>query len=575
MLLRPLAPILAFTLSIVAWGSTAAPVNAQPAEVPALRDAPVRYDDDHLGAAEHRARRDALLNALPGDAVALVFSAPVRNRQNDVDFEYRQNSDLLYLTGTHEPGSVLLLAPGGVQVEGETVVEVLFVPPRDPAYEIWEGRRFGAERAQADLGIQRAVSYEQFEAALKPVLVDADRGDGTKEGGRTLYLLPRADGIPEGSTLAEQLTLIDAHLPPFVLSGRTAQMVFDSLVGIDNAEAYAGMRTMLGLAPDTDPTEQGAQTLALVADDALVQDVLDAVRDHATYAAWSNWRDAFLANKPDTRFLRSYLDQARSIKSEAELALLQEAIDITGLALTEAIRSIEPGMAEYEVEALIEYVFKRNGAESPGYPSIVGSGENAVILHYTSNRRPMEAGDMLVMDVGAEVRGYTADVTRSVPVDGTFSDAQRAVYTLVLRANEAAIDATRAGNDFRAPHRAAQTIIADGLIELGLIDDPAEVRRFFMHGTSHYLGLDVHDAGDYGPLQPGQVITIEPGIYIAASADVPEAYWNLGVRIEDDVLVTDGDPIVLSATIPKTLAAIEALMAEQGLGNETAGTLKP
>ncbi|MEM9998340.1 MAG: aminopeptidase P N-terminal domain-containing protein [Bacteroidota bacterium] len=575
MLLRPSARFLAFALPIVALCSTASPVNAQPADAPALRDAPVRYDDDLLSPAEHRARRYALLDALPGNAVVLVFSAPVRNRQNDVDFEYRQDSDLLYLTGTHEPGSVLLLAPGGVQVEGETVVEVLFVPPRDPAYEVWEGRCFGVEGAEQELGIQRAVSTEQFEEILAPVLADADRGDGTKEGGRTLYLLPRADGIPAGSDLAAQLAVLDAYLPPVVLSGPMAQRIYDVLMDLNSADAFGQMRTMLGLAPDTDPTEQGAQVLAAVSDDALVQDVLDAVRDHATYDAWAGWRDAYLANKPDTRFLRSHLSQARSIKSEAELALLQEAIDITGLALTEAIRSIEPGMAEYEVEALIEYVFKRNGAEYPGFPSIVGSGENAVVLHYTSSRRPMEAGDMVVMDVGAEVRGYTADVTRSVPVDGTFSDEQRAIYALVLRANEAAIEATRAGDDFRAPHRVAQAIIAEGLMDLGLIDTPDEVRRFFMHGTSHYLGLDVHDAGDYGPLQPGQVITIEPGVYIAASPDVPEAYWNIGIRIEDDVLVTDGAPVVLSAAIPKGLAAIEALMAETGLGNSEAGVLEP
>ncbi|MEM6784252.1 MAG: aminopeptidase P N-terminal domain-containing protein [Bacteroidota bacterium] len=304
MLLRPLARILAFTLPIVALCSTGPPVNAQPADAPALQDTPARYDDaplsaaEHVSAAAHRARRDMLLNALPGNAVALVFAALDRTRQNGG--EDRQGGDLFYLTGAAEPGSVLLLAPGGVQVEGETAVEVLFVPQRDPA--------------QADLGIQRVVSTDQFEAVLQPVLVDADRGDGTKEGARTLYLLPRADGVPQSSAVAEQRALIDAHRPPAQLSSREARTVFDTLVGLDSPEAYAEMRTLLGLTPETDPTEEGTQMLAAVADDAVMQDVLDAVRDRPTFDGWTAWRDAFLAGKPDTRFLRAYLDQARSTK---------------------------------------------------------------------------------------------------------------------------------------------------------------------------------------------------------------------------------------------------------------------
>lgn len=297
MLLRRSARILAFTLPIVAFCGTGTAVNAQPGDVPALQVTPAHYNDDHVSTDEHRARRAALLNALPGKAVALVFKAPVRNRPSDV--ESCQDSDLFYLTGTHDPGSVLLLAPGGVQVEGETVVEVLFVRQLDPA--------------QTELRIQRVVSTEQFEAVLQPILVDAARGDGTKAGGRTLYLFPRADGIPEGSALAEQHAFIDAHLPPMHLSSRTARRMFDALVGVDSADAYAEMRTTLGLAPDTDPTEEGLQMLA-AATDALVQDVLDAVRDHPTFDGWIAWREAFLANTPDTRFLQAYLDQVRCIE---------------------------------------------------------------------------------------------------------------------------------------------------------------------------------------------------------------------------------------------------------------------
>ncbi len=240
------------------------------------------------------------------------------------------------------------------------------------------------------------------------------------------------------------------------------------------------------------------------------------------------------------------------------------------------MRSIEPGMTEFEVEALIEFVFKRNGAEYPGFPSIVGSGENSIVLHYESNRRKMEMGDVVLMDIGAEYHGYTADLTRTVPVGGSFTPEQRRIYETVLAASEAAIDAARAGAPFWAPHRAASSVLARGLAELGLISRPSSTRelgRFFLHGTSHYLGLDVHDVGTYGELEPGNVITIEPGLYIAPADDIDAAWWNIGIRIEDDILITEGNPVVLSADLPRRPDEIEAIMQEQGLGNTDAGRL--
>jgi Xaa-Pro aminopeptidase len=254
---------------------------------------------------------------------------------------------------------------------------------------------------------------------------------------------------------------------------------------------------------------------------------------------------------------------------------LKRAIDITVEAQREAMRSLTPGMHEYEAQALIEYVFARNGSEYPGFPSIVGSGENTVILHYESNRRRTQPGDLVLMDIGAEVHGYTADVTRTVPVSGTFSPEQKAIYEIVLRAQDAGIQASRAGSPFGAPHQAAARVLAAGLAQLGLITSPTDaegLRRFFMHGTSHYLGLDVHDVGAYGPLEAGTVITVEPGIYIAPAPDIDRKWWNIGVRIEDDVLITAQ---LLSGGAPRTVAEIEALMREQGLGNQPGGKLPP
>jgi Xaa-Pro aminopeptidase len=441
-------------------------------------EAPVRYDEDLLGPEFHRSRRAAVREALPDDGVAVILGAPRRNRQNDVDFEYRQDSDLLYLTGTTEPGSALLLAPGGVEVDGRSVTEVLFVPPRNPAMETWLGRRFGPERADDALGVESAVSNERFREIVQPLLAT----------GRPVFHEDLPEGVAAGSPLAEQLqVLARATVPP-----------------------------------------------------------------------------------GNVRLLRRTLDELRMVKTDAELELLGRAIHITAAAHREAMRSIEPGMYEYEVEGLVEYVFRRGGAEHAGFPSIIGSGENSIILHYEASRRRMEADDVVVMDIGAEYHGYSADITRTVPVGGVFSPEQRAIYELVLEAQEAGIRASRAGNSFGAPGRAAAQVLAAGLAELGLIesaDDFRGLRRFFMHGTSHYLGLDVHDVGNGGPLVPGTVITVEPGIYIGPAEDIDPRWWNIGVRIEDDVLITEDGPVILSDGAPRTVAEIEALMAEEGLGN--------
>ncbi len=442
-------------------------------------DAPVRYDEDYLSADFHRSRRAAVVAQLPGNSLVVLFGAPMRNRSNDMDYEYRQASDFLYLTGSEEPGSALILAPGGLEVDGERVHEILFVPPRDPAREVWDGRRFGAERAMQRLGVEFALDATRFDEILVPLL---------QNGQHRVYHLGFPDGVPEGSTLHDQLAAFMDNVDPAALPG----------AGTGSAGP-----------------------------------------------------------------LRGVLDGLRAIKSDEEMTALRRAIDITTEAHREVMQQVQAGWAEYEIEALVEYTFKRNGSEQPGFNSIVGSGENSTILHYMTNRRVTEPGDVVVIDIGAEVHGYSADVTRTIPVSGTYSPEQRAIYELVYRAQEAGIRATRAGNPFFASNSEASRVLAEGLAELGLISSAADtggLRRFFMHGTSHYLGLDVHDVGSYGPLRPGEVVTIEPGIYIPVAADIDPKWWNIGVRIEDDVLVTDGDPVILSGGAPRQIDDVEALM---------------
>ncbi len=245
------------------------------------------------------------------------------------------------------------------------------------------------------------------------------------------------------------------------------------------------------------------------------------------------------------------LAKLRQIKSPEEVALMRRAIDITCDALMEAMRSAEPGMFEYQLEAVIEYIFKKEGAESPAFPSIIGSGPNSTILHHSSNQRKTVSGDLVVMDVGAEFCGYSADVTRTIPINGKFNTAQRAIYDTVLRAQKAALSVVKSGVLFSTVHEAAKKVI-----------DAAGFGNYFTHSTSHYLGLDTHDVGERGPLQAGMVITIEPGIYIPEGAPLDRAYWNIGVRIEDDVLVTKSGYEILSSKVPREIADIEKLMKE-------------
>jgi Xaa-Pro aminopeptidase len=267
------------------------------------------------------------------------------------------------------------------------------------------------------------------------------------------------------------------------------------------------------------------------------------------------------------------LHEMRLFKAPEEVAALEHAIAIAAEAHRAAMASARPGAFEYEIEALLDYTFRRHGAAGPAYPSIVASGPNATILHYVENSRQMLDGDLLLIDAGAEYDGYCADVTRTFPVGRRFSEPQRQLYDLVLAAQTAAIGAVRPGVPFDAPHQRAKEVLIDGLIALGILNgtrdqaiESGAYRPFFMHRTSHWLGMDVHDVGVYRigegarPLAPGIVLTIEPGLYITPDCETVEPAWRgIGIRIEDDVLVTPAGARVLSAAVPKGIADIEAL----------------
>ncbi len=281
-------------------------------------------------------------------------------------------------------------------------------------------------------------------------------------------------------------------------------------------------------------------------------------------------------NAPDEFIsLTHILHDMRLYKSRSEIAAMRKAAKITAAAHKRAMRACKPGLMEYQIEAELIYEFTQRGARASAYPSIVGSGANSCILHYTENSSILQDGDLLLIDAGSEYDGYASDITRTFPVNGKYSDAQRDVYEIVLEAQLAAIEQVQPGNHWNDPHQAAVRVITEGLVNLGILKGKArqlikdqEYTKYYMHRTGHWIGMDVHDVGDYKldgdwrMLEPGMVMTIEPGLYFPAnSKGLAKKWWNIGIRIEDDVLVTKEGHEVLSKDVPKTVAEIEILMS--------------
>ena len=428
----------------------------------------------------HAARRQAFLKQM-GDGVAIFPAAPTSIRSQDVEYRYRQDNDLYYLTGFPEPESLCLLSPNHDKERF-----ILFVRPRDKDKETWTGKRFGVEGAQEYFGVDAAYTIDKLDEVLPEHLLAAEK---------IYYGLGRDERL-------------NAKILDLVNQGRL-------------------QRPRLGRGPVSliDPGD--------------------------------------------------LLHEMRLFKTPEEIDLMRRAVTASAAAHHAALHETRPGMYEYEIEALLEYHFRRNGADGPAYPSIVASGANATILHYISNAQQMRAGDLLLIDAGSEYACYCSDVTRTFPIGRTFSAPQREIYSLVLTAQKQAIAMIRPGVGFDDVHQCATEILIDGLRDLGLLSGSTEsileqgdYRQFYMHRTSHWLGMDVHDVGKYRvgeeqrTLNPGMVLTVEPGLYIAAEADVPAAYRGIGVRIEDDVLVTAAGHDVLTRAIPKELDDIEAARRE-------------
>lgn len=427
-------------------------------------------------------RRRADFVAKIGDAVAVLPSAPETIRTNDSHYVFRQDTDLHYLTGFDEPQSVLVLAPGHA-----TTKSVLFVRPRDPERETWEGKRAGVEGAVRDFGVDAAYPIDE----------------------------------------------LDAKLPELLDTAPALYFAFDR-------------------------------------DDAFNRRIVDALKSYRASRRRSDAGPLTLID-PST-----VLHEMRVFKSAVDVEGMRRANAITREAHIAAMACSRPGMHEYEIQAIVEYVFTSRGAQAAAYPSIVASGPNATILHYISNRRRVGDNDLVLIDAGAEVDFYCADITRTWPMSGKFSPEQRAVYDIVLAAQARCIELCKPGVAFNTVvNDAATRVIAEGLIDLGLIKGPLDeaietgtYKRFYMHRIGHFLGMDTHDVGsmreshDWRLLKPGMVLTIEPGLYVPDETDVDARFRGIGVRIEDNLLITPGGHDNLTDGTPKSIEDVERTVAE-------------
>jgi Xaa-Pro aminopeptidase len=428
---------------------------------------------------EFARRRRQFMRMIGKDAIAILPAAPVRHRNGDIEYAYRQDSHFHYLTGFAEPDAVAVLLPGRPHAE-----YLLFVRERDAVREAWDGPRAGTEGATQRYAADDAFPIEDIDEILPGLLEQRSR-------------------------------------------------VFYSM----------------GSHRDFDP-----HVLAWV--EALHGDARSR-RGHAR---------EFVA-------LNHVLDDMRLYKSRAEQSSLRRSAQIAVAAHRRAMRFARPGRMEYEVMAEVQHEFRSHNADL-AYTPIVAGGANACVMHYRDNDQRLRDGDLLLLDAGCEFDYYASDITRTFPVSGRFSPAQRAVYQVVLEAQTAAIERVRPGNHWNQPHEAAVRVITQGLAKLGLLRGPAArlikekaYEPFFNHRTGHWLGMDVHDVGDYKVggewrvFEAGMALTVEPGIYIRPSQHVPKEFWHIGVRIEDDVMVTRGDADVLSGALEKTPEAIERLVS--------------
>lgn len=493
----------------------------------------------------HRERRLQLREKLPSNSVAVFFSSPIRNRANDVDFEYHPDPNFYYLTGWNEPHAVLFVYSVPQNDAQGTYYEKLYVRERDARNEMWNGKRLGLEGAQK-MGFDRVDLKQNF--------INEPHGFDQFD---TVFMFDFKNDVRDTSDPSDLFDL---------------QKQFKQAIHFPenfDAKRYRLYQRIRQAKPEEVPSIQRminyyAQSDATLMEDPVIQDFMSKAEDETVLTDLKT-RSAFLLKDYNFNIdqLGTYMAELREIKTPEEVQLLKKAIQISAQGQREVMKAIKPNMTEREVQGIHQLVYKKYGAAHEGYPSIVGAGDNACVLHYITNDKTDLKDQLILMDLGAEYNGYTADVTRTIPVSGTFSPEQRALYQIVYDSQTAGIKAAQVGASFSAIAAACNKVVQEGLMELGIIAAPEEYRRYLPHGVAHHIGLDVHDPGLYQNLQPQMIITVEPGIYIPKDSPCDPKWWNIGIRIEDDILITEKGPVNLSEDAPRAWDEIEALMKEK------------
>ena len=507
---------------------------------------------DFLSKDFHRGRRDAVRAKMPANSVAVLFANPLRNRANDVDYVFHQDPNFYYLTGYREPNGVLVLfSDNQTDENGISYNEMLYVQERDARAEQWNGKRLGIEGAIEELGFQMAKNANDFIQtninfkSFDRIFIEKFNDDYRDSAKNTAEVYDLVASFKENT----------AYNPNNFLSPMKKQIY--ELVKSTPIENSANVAQIIGRALAYDPS------LKRDADLMKFKDATDNRLKKELQQKIALKLDA--KTTIDIHFLSNNLATLREIKTSEELVLLTKAVRISAIGQVEVMKAMKPHMSETELQGIHEFVYKKYGAEYEGYPSIVGAGNNGCILHYIENSKTKLGNELVLMDLGAEYRGFTADVTRTIPANGVFSKEQKAIYQIVYDAQEAGIAAYVIGESMATPNLLSKKIVNQGLFQLGIINSLDEKHPYYPHGTSHHIGLDVHDPGNYGNFEENMVVTMEPGIYIPDGSNCDERWWGIGIRIEDDILVTKTGPVNLSAEAPRTIEEIEKMMAKKSI----------
>ena len=510
-----------------------------------------------LSAEHYQKVRKAFRQKMPDNSLAVLFSAPIRNRANDVNYIYHQDPNFFYLSGWHQPHSVLMIYKNPQIDDGGLYYEKIYVPERDVYMEMWNGKRYDLEQVK-QLGFERV----------------AERGD-FKNDTQSLDRFDRVLMFEFKNDIRSQKTYVFKHNVRYKVDDPNdlfdLKAAFREAINFPNdfnRFAYSAYKKIMEADEDTLDSVMEVVKSIVERDSLLIDDEI------IKYFLKEPAQDFYKEAKRKTAFaLRNYnfdietldliMADLREIKTKNEVDLLKKAVAISVVGQIEVMKAMHPEMGEREIQGIHEFVYRKYGAADEGYPSIVGAGENGCVLHYIENDKEEIYNQLVLMDLGAEFYGYTADVTRTIPANGVFSPEQKALYQIVYDSQEAAINAALVGNSFRTIYKLSYDVVAEGLQQLGIISEPSEAKKYYPHGLSHHIGLDVHDPGNYGKLEADMVITVEPGIYIPENSPCDPKWWNIGIRIEDDVLITLYGPVNLSAGAPRDWEGIEAMMQQE------------